>query len=110
MPQAGYFDQRISVYAKNVIGQNSFGEDVLGPPILMLWTWASVDYLQGRELERVMQRWADARYKIRMRRNPVEIKREHWIEWHDQRIDILDVGNMGTREPEWIILAKDHVE
>jgi head-tail adaptor len=109
--QAGKLDQRITVYAQNVTGQNAFGEDQEGDPTEVCSVWACVEYLQGRELDRATQRWAEARYRITMRRNPsIEIKREHWIEWRDNELDILDVQGQGTRDAFWVITAKDHVE
>lgn len=110
MPRASLYDQQITIRAKNVQGQNSFGEDELGDPLVVCAVWAAVEYLQGRELDRVSQRWAEAKYRISMRDFPgIEIKREHWVEWNAQTLDILDVQGQGTRAREWTIIAKDHV-
>jgi SPP1 family predicted phage head-tail adaptor len=108
--QAGPLDQRITVWRRSVTGQNTFGEDDTGQ-IEVCSAWASVKYLEGRELERAMQIQAEARYEITMRRRPsVEIRREDWITWRGQTLDVVDVRGQGTREDAWVVLAKDHVE
>jgi head-tail adaptor len=103
-------DQRIVVYRRNAAGQNTFGEDVPSEPITVASLSARVEYLAGRELERAAQTWAEAKYRIVIGYQPVEIKREDYIEWRGQTLDILDVQGRGTRALEWTITAKDHVE
>jgi head-tail adaptor len=103
--------QRISIYRRNDPGQNSFGEDVPSTPTTVASSIsADVRCLAGRELERVSQRWAEARYKIRIGWQPSEIKREDYISWNGQTLDILDVQGSALRTLEWTIIAKDHVE
>jgi head-tail adaptor len=106
----GLYDQQIVVCQRSVATQNSYGEDTTGTPTTVASLWASVVYLAGRELERVSQRWAEARYEIRCAWQPVTIKREHWVEWNGQTLDILDIRGPGTRDGEWVVIAKDHVE
>ena len=103
-------DQRIVIYRRNAMGQNSHGEDVLGPSSQVASVFARVTYLAGRELERTSQIWAEAKYKIYIGWQPLEIKREDSIEWRGQTLDVLDIQGPGTRELEWTIIAKDHVE
>lgn len=86
------------------------GEDVLGPNVQVAALSACVKPLTGRELERASQQWAEARYEIRIGWQPTEIKCEYWIDWRGKTLDILDVQGAGTRELEWTIIAKDHVE
>jgi len=62
---------------------------------------AQIEALQGRELEAVQQRWAHARYKIRMQFTK-QVEREYSIEWPLASglltLDILDVRDpAGTR-------------
>lgn len=102
-------DQRIVVYRRNVTGKNSIGEEQLGLPIIVASLSARVEPLQGRELHTAQQTWAEARYRIRIGRQPMEIQRKDWIEWGSATLDVLDVQGRGTRLPEWTIIAKDHV-
>jgi head-tail adaptor len=109
--QAGRLDQRITIKRENRTGYDSFGQPVLGTPVDVASVWAEVIYLAGRELEAVQQTWAEARYKIRLRRQmEIEINRAYWIDWQGDTLDILDVQGPRTRNPEWVIIAKDHVE
>lgn len=102
-------DQRIVIYRRNVTGQNSSGEDVLGTPVTVASLPARVEYLAGRELERASQMWAESKYRITIGWQPSEVRREDYIVWRGQTLDILDVQGLGTRELEWVIVAKDHV-
>lgn len=105
--QAGKFDQRITISVAVVTGQNSYGEDIFGVPTTATY-WAEVRFLQGRELEAVMQRWADARYLIDMRRQPgVSINRKSPLLWNGLNLDIVDVQGPGTRMGKWTIIARD---
>lgn len=112
MPRASQYDQEIVWRRNTVTGQNSYGEDILEPATI--WEcWASVSDLvqQGREAQAVLQRWAEARYVIRMRPADVELRASDWIEWHGQTLDVLSpVQGQGQRVREWTIYARDHVE
>lgn len=111
MPRAGQYDQQITIYENVASGQNPFGEDTLNATVVAS-LWAAVLYLSGRELERVQQTFAEARYRILFGWQPdsVVLKREQYIYWHGQTLDVLDVRGPGTRAAEWEIIAKDHVE
>lgn len=112
MTHVGRFDQRI-VIKRRVVTQDSFGADVTGTPTTIGTFWARVEPLTGRELEQAMQKWAEARFRITIRRQPglaYTIKPADHIEWNSQSLDVLDVQGQGTRMPEWVIVAKDHVE
>lgn len=60
---AGKLRDQVTIQTKLVTGQDSLGQDE--------YTWstvyqayARVEPLQGRELETMQQRWAEARYKV----------------------------------------------
>lgn len=108
--QAGKLDQRIAVKDRTVTGQNSYGEDTTVASTVGTF-WASVEFITGREPFMAGQRWAEAKYKIRLRRQPhVTLQREQTIEWNGQTLDILDIQGPGTRMAEWLIIARDHVD
>jgi head-tail adaptor len=107
---AGAFDQRVA-FKRRSVTQDSFGADVLGSPSTVGTFWARVQYLRGKELQYAQQRWAEAQYIITMRRQPgVTILPTDYAEWNDQTLDIMPVMGPGTRDCEWIVYAKDHVE
>ena len=68
--QTGQLDQRIVISRKNVTGYDSMGADVLGTATTIGTFWANVGYIAGHELQNAGQRWAEARYKITIRRQP----------------------------------------
>ena len=107
--QAGKLDQRIVIKDKTIASQNTYGEDVT-TPVTVGTFWARVEFLTGRELDAAQQRWAEARYRIRMRRQPgITLQREQSIQWNGLTLNILDIQGPGTRMPEWILIAKDYV-
>lgn len=111
MAGAGKLDQRVVFKRKNVTGQDTFGADVLGTATTVGTFWSKVEYLTGRELQVAHQRFAEAQYRITMRRQPgVSIESDDYVEWNSQTLDISPVMNPGTRECEWWMYAKDHVE
>lgn len=108
---AGRYDMRVSFKRKNVTGQDTFGVDVLGTPTTVGTFWANVEPLRGRELQYAQQRWAEAQYMITLRRQPgVSIEPDDWAEWNGVVLDIMPAMGPGTRNSEWIVYAKDHVE
>ena len=108
--QAGKLDQRIVVKAASVTSQNSYGEDVVTVTTVGTF-WASVGFVTGREPFMAGQRFAEAKYKIKLRRQPnVILQRAQSVEWNGQTLDVLDIQGPGTRQPDWLIIARDHVE
>jgi head-tail adaptor len=86
------------------------GEDATTPTTTVGTFWARVEYLTGRELEAMQQRWADARYRICMLRQPgITLQAKDTITWNSQTLDILNIQGQGTRMPEWTIIARDFV-
>ena len=90
---AGKLRDQVTIQEKSVSGQDSLGQDT--------YTWATVyqiyarvEPLQGRELETMQQRWAEARYKVTL--NALAgIERAMRAVWWDgsanRVLDILDV-------------------
>ena len=78
---------------KPVKTKNDFNEDVIAAHVHAT-VRAQVVALQGRELDAIQQRFADARYRIRMQYTP-GIEREHWLEWNTEQglltLNIFDV-------------------
>jgi len=79
--------------------KNSFNEDVIAL-VIFATVRAQVAVLQGRELEAAQQRWANAKYRIRMQ-YCAGIEREYTIRWLTEQstltLDILDVQDpVGT--------------
>jgi head-tail adaptor len=111
MPRAGQYDQEIAWLRNTVTGQNSYGEDIVTPATIHQ-CWASVTDImqQGRESTAALQRWAEARYVIKMRPADVELRASDWIEWNGQTLDVVSpVQGQNMRTREWVIYAKDHV-
>jgi head-tail adaptor len=108
--QSGQLDERIELYRPTVASISATGADVAGTPTLLRTVWAAVEYMQGRELQAASQRWAEARYKITIRRQPgITLALTDYISWNSQTLDMLDIRGPGTRDDFWIILAQDHV-
>ncbi len=95
---------------KPIKTKNAMGGDV---PTLAVYATvrAQVFTMQGREIEAVQQRWADARYRIRMQYTP-GIEREFTILWltpqGELTLDILDVQDPAGVANYTQIFAKDH--
>ena len=108
--QSGNLDQRVTFTRKNVTGVDSMGAEILGTPTDLGTFWAHVGFVSGQEMQDARQRWAEARYKITIRRQPgVTLQRDDTATWNSQTLDVLDIRGPGTREPYWEIFAKDHV-
>lgn len=98
--QPGLCRHRIRIM-RPIKTKDDFGADIV---TLALYATvpAQVEALQGRELEAAQQRWASARYRIRMQFTK-QIEREYSIEWPLASglltLDILDVQDpAGTRD------------
>ena len=110
MIQSGSLDERVSFYRPTVASISATGADVAGTPTLLRTVWAAVEYLAGRELEAAMQRWAEARYKITIRRQPgITLVLTDYISWNGQTLDMVEIRGQGLRVDEWVITARDHV-
>jgi len=108
--QTGQLDMRVS-FRRRTVTQDEIGADIPGTPTTVGTFWANVAYLQGRELEVAQQRWAEARYKITIRRQTgITIRPTDYAVWNGQTLDIIPVDGPGTRVDFWTIYAKDHIE
>lgn len=111
----GVLRHQITWQRKNVIGRNSFGEDTYGDPAWLnhLTCKAQVKELNGRELERLQQTWAEVKYEIKQYRS-AGLKSEMRLSWYiDGQVRTLDV--LGILDPPGtgmyqLVYAKDHVE
>ena len=61
----GQCRHRVTIRSKPSGSANQFGEPTGGPTTFII-TYASIDALQGREMQKVQQVWTDARFKISM--------------------------------------------
>lgn len=91
-------------------GTNASGEEILGTPIATGTFWCNVEALQGRELETAMQKWAEAKYRITMRRQPgITFTRKMTATWNGRAMDILDVVDLGDScQPTVTLTTRDY--
>lgn len=106
--RAGKLCHTISITDPVVTGQNSSGEDIVVDTAVGTFP-CLVEALVGREMERVMQLWAQAKYKITMRHQPgITFTRKMSATFGSRTLDILDVEDIGgTLRPEVIMYAQD---
>lgn len=111
----GVLRHQITWERKNVTGQNTYGEDELGSPEYhhVLTCRAQVRQLVGRELERVAQKWADAKYQIKQHYS-VGLTPKMRISWYIDgsvtTLDVLDVQDPPGTGRYQIVIAKDFKE
>lgn len=104
----GDLRENITIQQKTVSGQNTSGEDVY------TWTtvWAckaNVLPMSGREIEAAQQKWAEARWKIKIHYPSVAIQRAMQIVWGVRIFDILDAEDPGGKRREFVMVAKEWV-
>lgn len=107
--RAGQLRQRITVYEKTVTGQDTYGKPTFTWAEIGAF-WCSILALTGRELDSMQQRFAEARYKITLRKQPnITFRRAMRVVWGSRDpLDILDVQDTGGIRPEVVIYAKDY--
>lgn len=106
--RSGDTPHRIAISDPTPVTQSSFGEDVVSNPTDVGTFWCKVEALQGRELESARQRWAEARYKITMRKQAVTFTRKMTGLWNGRHLNILDVQDVGgNSRPEVMMYAMD---
>ena len=72
--------------------------------------YANVRAMTGRELESVQQRWAEARFKVRMPfMKDLTIQRDYRAAWGTRKLDILDVEDPDGMRRELIMYCKEFV-
>ena len=107
----GVLRHQIQWVREVVTGQDSYGQDVTGPAVVLTCK-ASVQGLVGRELFAAQQRWAEVRYKIRQHYSP-GLMQSDTIEWFVdgvvRTLDVVDIGDPGGNGRTQTIYAKDHV-
>jgi len=100
---------RIVVGKRTITGQGSYGNDTITYPTLGTF-WAHIEAMQGRELDAAMQRWAEARFKVRMHYNTYGIDRADRIYWGSRVLDILDIEDP-FGDSRWLVaVCKEFVE
>lgn len=96
---------------KTVSARNSYNEETVSWSNL-LTVHAHVYALQGRELERVQQKWAEARFAARMSAIALDydLRRADRVLWNTRSLDLLDIEDpFGTNQ--WAVAYfKDYVE
>ena len=101
--------QRIVIGKRTVTGQDTFGNDTITYPTMGTF-WALVEAMGGRELDAAMQRWAEARFKVRMHYNTYGIDRADRIYWGSRVLDILDIEDP-FGDSRWLVaICKEFVE
>jgi SPP1 family predicted phage head-tail adaptor len=86
---------------------NGYGEDSPLGFATVVEIWGNVRAMSGAEMERVQQRWADARFRIRTWFVPVEIRRADSIRWGTRTLDILDVEDPDGLRRELLITCRE---
>lgn len=105
--RSGPYRHRITIQEKTVTGQDSYGQDTVIWPTYHA-CWASVDSLQGREFQAVQQRWADARFRVRIRYK-AGIQRAMRIVWGMRTLDILDAEDPDNTKRQIVMYCKELV-
>ena len=91
--------------------QNSFGEQVISGWSEIATVWANVRAMTGRELERAQQRWAEARFRIRLPfYNGMTIQRDYRACWGTRKLNILDAEDPDGMRREIIAYCKELVD
>lgn len=107
----GLLRHRIVWQAKEVTGQDGFGQDVYDWQDVISCP-AQVRMLSGRELEVAQQRWAEAKYMIRQHyyRGLGTTHRIFWsIDGVDKYLDPLEVSDIAGTGRVQDIVAKEWV-
>ena len=91
--------------------QDSYGQDVITWSTYMQ-TYGNVRAMTGRELEAVQQRWAEARFKIRIPYPPIRVNREDRIRYGspERTLDIIDAEDQDGVRSEMVIYAMEMVD
>lgn len=100
---------KITIGKRTTGSQNDFGNDAVTFPTLGTF-WADITAMQGRELDAAMQRWAEARFKVRLHYNTYGIDRADRIYWGTRTLDILDIEDAHGDQRWMIAYCKEYVE
>ena len=92
---------RIVIRKRTLGTQDTYGQQAITYPSLGSF-WAEITALAGRELETIMQRWAEARFKVRLHYNEYGIDRADRIYWGMRTLDILDIED-AEGDQRWLI-------
>ena len=106
--QARALRHKITIGKRTITGQDAYGASIVTYPVDVFW--ADITAMQGRELDAAMQRWAEARFKVRIHFNSYGIDRADRIFWGTRTLDILDIEDP-YGDQRWLIMyCKEFVE
>jgi len=102
--QAGRLNKRVKLQrlAEN---QDSFGEMVRSYSDYAT-VWASIEPLQGRELEHAQQISAETSHKVKIRYNS-NVASEHRVIYNDRIFEIEAVLNPYERNEQLVLMCKE---
>lgn len=105
----GLLRQRVTIQQKSVTGQDTRGQDEYTWASVQE-TWANITALQGREMEVVQQRWADARFKVIMHflAGVTFAMRLAWLDGSTTRIlQIMDVQDPDGLRKRLVLFCRE---
>lgn len=120
--QNSYGEDQVSAPAGEEFSEALFNEVLFGGPgssgLVLVGTFpGQVECMAGAELERMQEKWAEAKYKITMRHQPgIEFTAKMYAIWLsrtadaslNRTLDILNINDPGnTLRPTITIVAKD---
>lgn len=107
--RAGRLRHVMSFTSPTVTGQNSTGEDIVINTLVGTFP-CLIEPMVGLELEKAMQKWAEAKYKISLRDQPgITFTRTMTGTWGTRTLDIRDVESPGDfLRPEIVMYARDY--
>lgn len=87
---AGARRNLITIKHKTVTGKDSHGQAVFTLATTAT-VWAEIWPMSGTEMQKVDQRWAEARFRFRIQPYTEGIARDMTIFWGSRKLDIMDV-------------------
>lgn len=64
--------------------------------------YGGFEYIQGRELEQVAQKWADVRIKWTLRyQQDIALQNNYRLNWNGQFFEIVDIEDVDGRQRAW---------
>lgn len=108
--QSARLRTRITIQRPVVSSLDAMGGDVQGTPTDLGSFWAEITALKGHELESMQQRWAEARFAVKMRHQPgITFQRKDQVAWGSRTLDILDVEDPDQRKRELSLICREIV-
>lgn len=109
--RAGLRRSRVTFYRPTVGSQNSSGEDVK-TNVSLGSAWVAIKALEGRELERAQQLYAEARFRIEMEHPLTDytLQRADIVTWGSRTLDILDAEDPNQQRRRVVMIAKEYTD